>query len=294
MRRLLLGLTGLTTALLLAGTAPALATAPAVTAGITVGGSVSSPGTLSAADLAALPQVSLPLHTVTGGTRGSVSGALLTDALATKGPVFDSGKNGLLRAKVTVKGRGGATAVFAYGELDPGFGNHPAVLTESAGHVGLVVPGDLLRLRSVADVSSVVVTDLAAPVSTPPAGGVTVRAGGRTVVLPAKTLAALPREKRTVTYSAGPVSQTHTESGPTLTAVLLAARVLPLPGVVVTAVGTDGYGAAVTNAEALIGRRPLLLSLAEDGTALAQPRLVTAGDVKGGRYVSDVVTLAVG
>ena len=40
--------------------------------------------------------------------------------------------------------------------------------------------------------------------------------------------------------------------------------------------------------------RPLQLSLNEDGVALAQPRLVTDGDVKGGRYVSGVVDIYVG
>jgi hypothetical protein len=43
-----------------------------------------------------------------------------------------------------------------------------------------------------------------------------------------------------------------------------------------------------------VGGRPLQLSLNEDGTSLAQPRLVTDGDVKGGRYVSGVVDIYVG
>jgi hypothetical protein len=36
------------------------------------------------------------------------------------------------------------------------------------------------------------------------------------------------------------------------------------------------------------------VSLAEDGVTLAQPRLVTDGDVKGGRYVSGVVDIYAG
>jgi hypothetical protein len=43
-----------------------------------------------------------------------------------------------------------------------------------------------------------------------------------------------------------------------------------------------------------VGGRPLLVSLNEDGQAQAQPRLIVDGDVKGGRYVSGVVDLAVG
>jgi hypothetical protein len=59
-------------------------------------------------------------------------------------------------------------------------------------------------------------------------------------------------------------------------------------------VGSDGYVAVVTPAEAWVGGRPLLVSLSEDGQALAQPRLVVDGDVKGCRYVSGVVDLVVG
>lgn len=62
----------------------------------------------------------------------------------------------------------------------------------------------------------------------------------------------------------------------------------------VAAVGSDGYVATVTPAEARVGARPLLISLNEDGMVLAQPRLVTDGDVKGGRYVSGVVDLVIG
>jgi hypothetical protein len=36
------------------------------------------------------------------------------------------------------------------------------------------------------------------------------------------------------------------------------------------------------------------VSLNEDGQPLSQPRLIVDGDVKGGRYVSDMVDLAVG
>jgi hypothetical protein len=59
-------------------------------------------------------------------------------------------------------------------------------------------------------------------------------------------------------------------------------------------VGSDAYVAVVTPAEAWFGGRPLLISLSEDGQPLTQPRLVTDGDVKGGRYVSDVVDLEAG
>ena len=97
-----------------------------------------------------------------------------------------------------------------------------------------------------------------------------------------------------MTFIAGTTSQTDTETGPALAAVLLAAHVLPGLATWVAAVGDDGYVATVTPAEALVGARPLLISLAENGTALPEPRLVADGDVKGGRYVSGVYDLVVG
>jgi hypothetical protein len=76
--------------------------------------------------------------------------------------------------------------------------------------------------------------------------------------------------------------------------VLRAARIAPALGTWIAAVGDDNYVATVTPAGQLVGGRPLPLSLNQDGTVLAQPRLVTDGDVKGGRYVSGVVDIYVG
>lgn len=61
------------------------------------------------------------------------------------------------------------------------------------------------------------------------------------------------------------------------------------------AVGADGYAALVAYGEVSpdVGNTGLLVALAEDGAALQRPRLVVPGDVKGGRYVSDLVELRV-
>jgi hypothetical protein len=88
--------------------------------------------------------------------------------------------------------------------------------------------------------------------------------------------------------------QIHTEVGPSLFEVLAAAGIRLGLNTWVTATGDDNYVATVTPAEQFTGGRPLQLSLNEDGAALAQPRLVTDGDVKGGRYVSGVVDIYVG
>ncbi len=82
--------------------------------------------------------------------------------------------------------------------------------------------------------------------------------------------------------------------------MLHAARIRPTLNTWVAGVGSDDYVAIVTPAEAWVGGRPLLISLAEDGLPFATtpppegPRLVTDGDVKGGRYDSGMDDLVVG
>ncbi|HEX3691018.1 MAG TPA: hypothetical protein VHV28_15060 [Solirubrobacteraceae bacterium] len=98
-------------------------------------------------------------------------------------------------------------------------------------------------------------------------------------------LAALPSETLEVSFQAGTAPQSHTEVGPSLSTVLRAAHVLGGLNTCAAGVGSDAYVAVVTPAEQWVGERPLQISLNEDGTALAEPRLVVDGDVKGGRYV---------
>jgi hypothetical protein len=125
-------------------------------------------------------------------------------------------------------------------------------------------------------------------------GAVTVENGSHTTVLSASELASLPAQTLNVSFLAGTASQQHVETGPSLQEVLRAAHVRTGLNTWIAAVGSDGYVATVTPAEAWVGGRPLLLSLSEDGTSTDTPRLVTDGDVKGGRYVSGVVDLVVG
>ena len=114
-------------------------------------------------------------------------------------------------------------------------------------------------------------------------------------------LAALPSTTITVDYTSGKGAEQHTETGVQLSDVLpppsLATtdRKNDLLAFAVLAVGTDGYTAVVSYGEISpdFGNRQLMLALTEDGTTLARPRLVVPGDVKGGRYVSDLVELKV-
>jgi hypothetical protein len=237
---------------------------------VSVGGAVAAPASYSAGELA---------------------GDGLQQVVAESAPTLPPGKNTALRVTVRVTGSAHRSVTFALAEIDPSIGNHPAVFRAGRHGVDLTVPGDRNAGRTVADVRTVtvVVSDAGAADR-----AVRVTQGRRTVTLPPALLAHLPRRTVTAKFTSDAGPQTHTESGPSLALVLLLAGVLPTPDKPVVAVGSDGYGAAVTLAEESVGGRPLLLSTVEDGKPLALPRLVPLGDLKGGRYVSGVTALAVG
>jgi hypothetical protein len=270
---------------------------------LSVGGEVTTPAAYTAAQLAALPQTTA---TVTvGGRYVTDTGVLLETLVTNAGPAYPASllntKNELLRITVTVRGAGHRRVTFAVGELDAGFGNHPALLalTQNGHRITpeLVVPGDRAPVRLVPRVSRLTVGIATTPAtSTNTAAGtpVEVMEGRHHVTLSAALLARLPAETLQVSFQGPGGTQTHTEVGPSLLEVLAAARIWPTLNTWVAAVGNDNYTATVTPAERLVGGRPLQLSLNEDGTALAQPRLVTDGDVRGGRYVSGVVDIYVG
>lgn len=268
--------------------------AAAVDHTVSITGTVVTPASYTSAQLAALPQTTYTVAAPGPGRPRSVTGVDLESLVERATLVLPPGKNTQLRVILTVTGRGHRTVTVALGELDPDFGAHPAVLTADHGHViDLTVPGDRARTRDLTDVTSVRVSVPDATAQTPPPGTVQVVTPQRNGTVPAEVLARLPQRTVSVTFLAGSTSQTHTESGPPLSLVLLAVGVPASPNTAVVAIGDDGYAAAVTLAEDYVGDRPLLLSTMEDGTALTQPRLVADGDVKGGRYVSGVVGLRV-
>ncbi|SEF37013.1 hypothetical protein SAMN05421837_112124 [Amycolatopsis pretoriensis] len=254
-------------AALLAGT---VAPADASTRTVSVDGAVATPASYTASQLKAL-----------GGDLNTLVGAAA--------PVLPPGKNTALRVTVTVTGSAHRAVTFALAELDPAFGNHPAVLTTDHG-IDLVVRGDRDRSRSVRDVREMRVAVSAA---TAAERALRITTAHRSVTLPPWLLTHLPSRAVTASFGLGTGQQTHTETGPSLALVLRIAGVVPRADTAVVAVGSDGYGAAVTLAEERTGGRPLLLSTVEDGVPLDLPRLVPLGDVKGGRYVSGVTALDV-
>jgi hypothetical protein len=268
---------------------------------LTVGGAVSDPASYTESQLAALPAETVTLPGPAGHGTVAATGVSLDLLVTTASPVLPAAKNALLRVIVTASGRGARPVSFALGELDAGFGDHDALVVLSVNGrplpagPALAVPGDRIPVRDLPVVSRIEVGVTSPPVTAPPSpGALVIRDGHRKTVLSAATLASLPQQAKTVTFLAGTSPQTHTEKGPALASVLRAAHVEAGLDTWVAAVGSDGYVATVTPAEAWAGGTPLLISLTEDGTALAAPRLVADGDVKGGRYVSGVYDLVVG
>jgi hypothetical protein len=126
---------------------------------------------------------------------------------------------------------------------------------------------------------------------------------GRATVFSVADLAALPVHSLDVSFKTSRGgTQHHVEAGPLLVDVL--ARVGPrFAGVksgelrdFVVITGADGYEVVLSYGEIAptAGNRPAILSLTEDGVALAAPRLAIPGDVMGGRDVSQVVHVELG
>ncbi|MGH3176486.1 MAG: hypothetical protein ACRDPF_21810 [Streptosporangiaceae bacterium] len=272
---------------------------------LSVGGEVTTAASYTVAQLAALPQTTATVKV--GGRQVTDTGVLLETLVTNAGPAYPASllntKNELLRVTVTVRGAGHRQVTFAVGELDAGFGNHPALLalTQNGHPIAhgpeLVVPGDRAPVRFV------------------PRG---IAADGPDRDHARHRHQSCGREPGRGHQRPPPCDPQRGPAGPAARrdpACLVPGtgrNADPHRGRPVPARGAGrrpdladaqhlGRGRGPRQlrghghpAEQLAGGRPLQLSLNEDGVALAQPRLVTDGDVKGGRYVSGVVDIYVG
>ena len=125
----------------------------------------------------------------------------------------------------------------------------------------------------------------------------------------AATLAALPQVTQTDTFASGTTPQTHTYTGSTIWNAISAAGVQTTPGVkndildrYVLATGTDGYRVVYSLGELdpAFGNRADLVATQETIGGKTAPltgdgfaRSTAPGDVKGGRYVSNLASLTV-
>ncbi|WP_219469196.1 hypothetical protein [Nonomuraea rhizosphaerae] len=129
-------------------------------------GDVRTPALLSVATLRSMPQrettVSFECRT-SGLRRHYFGGPLLLDVLRAAEPLFDPGeRKDRLRFLVSVLGRDGHHAVLSWGEIDPEFGDTPALLAvamdcrdldDEGPH--LVMPGDRCGGRHISQVTDI-------------------------------------------------------------------------------------------------------------------------------------------
>ncbi|TCN49854.1 molybdopterin-dependent oxidoreductase-like protein [Rhodococcus sp. SMB37] len=158
---------------------------------------------------------------------------------------------------------------------------------------------DTAPVAATTDVSSSPATTTAAV----PAGSV--RLGGAVenpTTLSGDQLRAYPVQTQAVTFDSSKGAQSHTYDGAALSDILTAAVLTgdaeahnPDLTFAILATGSDGYQATVSFGELSpnFGATPILVAYTEDGQPLDAPRLVVPGDVKGGRYVSDLTDLEV-
>ena len=253
------------------------------------------------------------------------TGTTLWNLLADAGGVTTTtAKNDILSKYVIATGSDGYQAVFSLGEFDPIFGHQPVLVAyaDTAGQLGpkgsdglarVVVPGDIAGGRYVSDLVSLQVVSLPEPGPTG-AGGISPQAtlsgavADPTIVTPA-TLAALNQcTTETATYLAGSTPTTDTYTGVSLWTLIQDAGLLTDPaikndllGFAVVATGSDGYRAVISLGEIdpMFGHQLDLVAYAETkgqlgpGGSDGALRLVVPGDLAGGRYVSNLVSLQV-
>lgn len=230
-------------------------------------------------------------------------------------------KNSVLRNYIVAVGSDGYQAVFAGGEFNPRFGDRPymAAYADTGGQLGpsgpdgfarMVVPGDLAGGRYVSNL--VTLQARTAPSLPGTRGGVSNQFTLTGVVHPGTyalpDLEALPATSLTATYLAGSTSVTDTYTGVSLWTLLSTAGLILDPTIkndvlrqYVVAVGSDGYEAVFSLGEIdpAFGDQPDLVAYADTGGQLGPggpdgfARMVVPGDIAGGRYVSNLVELAV-
>ena len=290
-----------------------------------VAGQVADPGIYN---LPTTPPVTTESVTYTAAgvpVSDTYTGTTLWNLLADAGGVTTTtAKNDILSKYVIATGSDGYQAVFSLGEIDPSFGNQSVLVaySDAGGQLGpfagdglarMVVPGDIAGGRYVSELVSLKVVSLPEP-GPGGAGGIAPQltlsgaVADPTIVTP-ETLAALNQATtETATYLAAGTPTTDTYTGVSLWTLIQDAGLLTDPsikndllGFVVVATGSDGYRAVISLGEIdpAFGNRKDLVAYSDTGGQLGPNgldgalRLIVPGDVAGGRYVSNVVSLQV-
>ncbi len=142
---------------------------PAAAASLSVTGDVSTPLTLTAADLAAMPRESVSV-TEEDGAKIQYEGVPLREILKKAGaPLGGQLRGKALASYIVAKAQDGYQVVFAIGELDPAFANEQILvvdkrdgkpLFEYQGPFRIICPNDKAGARSVRMLESLQVVRL--------------------------------------------------------------------------------------------------------------------------------------
>jgi len=322
--------TAIVGAVLLAGWGWNAAAAP-VTTQFTVTGDVTAPATYNFSSLSALPPTTENVTYQSGGTtvNTSFTGPTLWSLLNTVGLVTPPPpvKNGVLLQYVVATGSDGYSALFSLGELNPNFGGStPQVLIAnlqgmppaplgSTGFARAVAAKDNFGGRYVSNLNNLRVGT--AQVQTSMGGGETSEFSLSGAVKTPGTynlasLETLPVTRETVTFLSSGTSVTETFIGVSIWTLLTDAGIVTNPAIkndvlnyYLQATGSDGYSAIFSLGELdpMFGGSPtapdlIAYEMEVDGVdeplgASGFARVVVPGDSRGGRYVSNLVNLAV-
>lgn len=318
-------ITSFTLSLAVTACLTAAAVAGPISTQFTLNGSVVTPGTYDLAALSALPPTTQTVTYTAGGgpVTDTYTGTNLWTLVNSAGGFTPAPgvKNSTLRNYVVAVGSDGYKTVFAGGEINPKFGDRPymAAYADTGGQLGpggtdgfarMVVPGDKAGGRYLSNL--VTLHAGTAPSLPGTGGGVSSRftlTGG--VATPGTytlaTLMSFPATTLTTTYLSGSSSVTDTFTGVSLWTLLSSAGIVTDAAIkndilrkYVVAVGSDGYESIFSLGEIdpAFGDQPDLVAYSDtlgglgggpDGFA----RMVVPGDIAGGRYVSNLVELAV-
>ncbi len=269
----------------------------------TVSGQVENASIFTLSDLSGLPaQTTLTIGTDT--YTGVSLWSLLNNIGITTDPLI---KNDILRDYVVATGSDGYTVVFSLGEIDPNFGNQPDLiayeqngsLLSNSGFAQLIVPGDNKHGRWVSNLVSLEIFSVDDSLSSNNRSVSTqFTLSGQVNNPDIFTVNDLPGSLSAETASSftgvklwSLLNNAGIETDPKVKNDLLSKYVV--------ATGSDGYKAVFSMGEIDpdFGGQPNLVayatnngdSLGADGFA----RIVVPGDVRAGRYVSNLVSLEV-
>jgi hypothetical protein len=293
---------------------------------VLVSGQIADPGIYNLPETTPVTVESVTYQAAGVPVSDTYTGTTLWNLLADAGGVTTTtAKNDILSKYVIATGSDGYQAVFSLGEIDPMFGNQSVLVAyaDTGGQLGpnasdglarMVVPGDIAGGRYVSDLVSLQVKSLPEPGPTGSGGAFSPQAtlsgaiADPTIITPA-TLAALNQSTtEKATYMAGSSPTTDTYTGVSLWTLIQDAGLLTDPaikndllGFAVVATGSDGYRAVISLGEIAptFGNQPDLVAYRDTAGQLGPNgsdgalRLVVPGDLAGGRYVSNLVSLQV-